>query len=406
MSDPFFEVIHDGEWNACIGVQGSETNYVEGYLQAARILSDTLIEKELMGSRDTLVMPILYNVRHGLELALKYAVDRLSGIGLIPVREGTADHHILSYWRHLNDADVPDRQFRELLASIEPFVRSLSRVDADGQELRYFTRQDGMRSLEDLAVVNLPHVRDSVEHLAGLLVDLQERVAILRDEHGTRTRTTRCSRTDLLEITDMIGPHPNWSEDSFLDRKAAVMERFGLTRKAFSNAIDAIRASRPLAARVGLETKLVHLRDEQAVELARDWLAVFPPPPHDFVPRVINPAKLDPRKIDAYMVKVRELVTKTERGMSLEEFADVQTMFYIGRDRVHGEYYEAALGETIEQLRLQPRSRRIRDIVSKTNMLDGLIDGLRQVGRPSLADRLEVMREAARPVSGDGARSP
>ncbi len=64
--DPFFALIHDGQWNACVGVQGSEINYVDGYLEAARILAETVINRDLMGSRDTLAMPILYNARHGL----------------------------------------------------------------------------------------------------------------------------------------------------------------------------------------------------------------------------------------------------------------------------------------------------------------------------------------------------
>ena len=63
--DPFFETVNDGEWNACIGKQGDEINYVEGYMEAAQLLADTLIAKKLYGSRDTLAMPILYNARHG-----------------------------------------------------------------------------------------------------------------------------------------------------------------------------------------------------------------------------------------------------------------------------------------------------------------------------------------------------
>ena len=31
VTDPFFEVLNDGDWNACIGKQGDEINYVEGY---------------------------------------------------------------------------------------------------------------------------------------------------------------------------------------------------------------------------------------------------------------------------------------------------------------------------------------------------------------------------------------
>lgn len=28
--DPFFESIHDSQWNACVGVQGNEQNYIDG----------------------------------------------------------------------------------------------------------------------------------------------------------------------------------------------------------------------------------------------------------------------------------------------------------------------------------------------------------------------------------------
>jgi len=63
MIDPFFETIEDGEWNACVGVQGTAFAYVDGYLEAARILAATVIDDGLMGSRDSLIMPILYNAR-------------------------------------------------------------------------------------------------------------------------------------------------------------------------------------------------------------------------------------------------------------------------------------------------------------------------------------------------------
>jgi hypothetical protein len=75
--DPFFSLSNDSEWNALIGQQGDEQNYADGCIQAAIELAGAVIEKRLYGERDTLVMPILYNARHGLELSLKFAIDRL-----------------------------------------------------------------------------------------------------------------------------------------------------------------------------------------------------------------------------------------------------------------------------------------------------------------------------------------
>ena len=401
MIDPFFEQILDGEWNACIGVQGSETNYVDGYLEAARILADTVIEKELVGSLDTLAMPILYNARHGLELALKYVFDRLVSIAAVPVRDGAADHDILSYWGHLDAANVADRRIRHLVAEIEPYVRSLARVDAQGQELRYFKRQDGARSLNDLAVVNIPHIRANLERLAALLGDMTHRADALCDEHATGTRTTRCSRADLVQIADIVGDHSTWSDDSFLDRKHDVMERFGLTNKAFSNAVDKICATRPLAARVEIETALLHLQDEHAIQLARDWLKVFPHRADDVAPRMVDAATLGFDEIQPYLNAVRVLVETTERNLSLEEFADVETIFQIGRNYEPGESYEDSLEETIREHGRKARSQVIRHIVSKKNLLDALITGLAKVGRPSLSRRLADVRDEARGCSGD-----
>ena len=400
MPDPFFETIYDGQWNACVGVQGSEINYVDGYLEAASLLADTLIEQELMGSRDTLAMPILYNARHGLELALKYAASQLARLGLAPRRQGTADHHIFSYWRSLEDANIADEGTRAAIAALEPYVRSLARIDDDGQELRFHETINGKRSLDGIAVVNLPHIRASIATMAEIISALTHRISILQEEQHTGTHTTRCSRSDLTEIVRVLGPHRSWRDLSFDARRGEAMDRFGLSKKGLSNAIDVIRGSRDLAGRLGIETPLAHTRDEQLLSLAERWLAVYPPPALDFEPTVIYAADTGLENIERYHRDVQALVAAAEGAFSLEEFADVETTFYIGRNRQFGEDYARDLERTIAEHRLEPRrATKLRHVLSKLNFLEGLADGLERVGRPSLATRLRDMRDAARPPS-------
>jgi len=82
-SDPFFSLPNNSStWNACIGPQGEEMNYIEGYIEAALLLCETLIENWLLMQRDTLAMPILYNGRHAIELILKYTAKNLSRLKL------------------------------------------------------------------------------------------------------------------------------------------------------------------------------------------------------------------------------------------------------------------------------------------------------------------------------------
>ncbi len=162
--DPFFEKIHGGEWNAFVGIQGDAENYVDGYIEAALELAAAVLDKRLYGSRDTLVMPILYNCRHGLELSLKYAIDRLHKTGMLTTGH-PANHDIESHWQHLQAGAVGsvnalgDSTLRRLVAELEPYVKSLAAIDDDGQELRYAKNRNGQASLSDKAIVNLCHIR-------------------------------------------------------------------------------------------------------------------------------------------------------------------------------------------------------------------------------------------------------
>jgi hypothetical protein len=75
--DPFFKLPDDSDWNACIGIQGTEENYLDGYIEAAMELVSAVIEKKMFEKRDTVVLPILYNARHAVELLLKFTIDRI-----------------------------------------------------------------------------------------------------------------------------------------------------------------------------------------------------------------------------------------------------------------------------------------------------------------------------------------
>ena len=76
--DPFFEPLRDCTWNACIGRQGDEENYVDGYIQASLLLTETILNNEIYGFRDTLILPIMFNARHAIELVLKYVTKELA----------------------------------------------------------------------------------------------------------------------------------------------------------------------------------------------------------------------------------------------------------------------------------------------------------------------------------------
>ncbi|MBO6552191.1 MAG: hypothetical protein JJ926_06080 [Roseitalea sp.] len=73
--DPFFSLPPNSEWNALIGEQGERVFYAEGYIEAALELATLIVKGKKYAQRDTLVMPILYNARHSIELHLKLFID-------------------------------------------------------------------------------------------------------------------------------------------------------------------------------------------------------------------------------------------------------------------------------------------------------------------------------------------
>lgn len=391
-ADPFFETIHDSQWNACVGIQGNEQNYVDGYIEAAIELVSAVLDKGLVASRDTLAMPILYNGRHALELSLKFAINRLHKMGAITATH-VPDHDILSHWKHLRDAGVGDVALRDLIADLEPYVVSLSKIDDDGQELRYPTNRDGKKSLDRLAVVNLPHIRKSLEALSGILTRMKYRVLDLAGERGTGSHTKGCSRQDLQAIAAMLGEYSTWNEASFDDRRIAVREKFGLGSNKLSDAIKQIQGSRPLATLIGVETPLSYLTDDKAMFALEQWAEANPvrvEDPNDLGTDYFN---RDWDKVNEHRRVMKAFIDTIADNLSDEEISDIEVLFYIGRGGEFGEHYDAMLAETLAEHKLAAsRWPGIYHIMSKSNLLECVIVGARAVGRPSLAVKLRSIR--------------
>lgn len=210
-SDPFFSLTSDSDWRACIGRQGDEEDYVEGYMQAALELASAVIDKQQYAKRDTLAMPILYNARHAVELTLKFTTKRLHAAGVISALPPRRSHDIMVQWTLLHEANLGDSEIRNLVAQLNPFVHSLHRVDADGQQLRYSETRDGRQSLFTESICDLEVIRASLEDLNRLLSSLMRRALSFIEERGTGTFTGVCSRKDLFQIAQMLPARDRWS---------------------------------------------------------------------------------------------------------------------------------------------------------------------------------------------------
>lgn len=396
--DPFFHLDGNTEWNAYVGRQSDEELYVDGFMDAAMELASAVIDRRLLGKRDTLVMPILFNVRHAVELSLKHALAVLHRCRILPTAPAR-NHDIAAHWRRLSDLDVPDEWLRIVIAGLEPYVLSLAAIDDDGQSLRYPERRDGQQSLADRSLANIGVIRDTLTKLQPLLKDLKFRTLDFEVERNNGVFTPRLSRHDLFQITKRLPQRQDWGGPEFTAAKAAIMEHYRLSNRQFSEGLKAIKRHRQMGPALGLEFTLGYLTDAHALEIVSAWLEVNPP-------QLPQPARLIMAgSITLAMVledneQERALVQRAIKTMSIDELADLKTIYNFGRGPGRFvEVYEDELEATRRQWALDDKLvEHVHYPLSKSNFAHALIEGVKQLGHPHLAGQLEALRAAALPM--------
>lgn len=392
-NDPFFKRIFDGQWNACIGRQGHEENYIDGYIEAAIELADAIFEKQLVGKRDTLVLPILYNARHAIELALKFATEHLIKASLIKDDGRKLSHNIKAYWDHLHNSAIGDEKLSQTIAALKPYIDSLSQIDSDGQELRYHRNRDDDPSLADHAVANLRLIRASLRELEKLISTLKYRTVDFIDERAGGSYTNRCSRTDLLAIARILPRRDFWNTDVFDQQKAVVKERYGLSNKQFSIALDRIQENREMRSALGMASDLLHLTDDDIISVVEQWRRLHPVREQDEDDLGLD--YFDTRRFEAMKEKAavrQEVVTAIEARLSNEALAELEAMFYLERDRIFAEYHESMIARVLrEHAATNDTKAEIMHLMEKTNFLQCVGGAAARLGRLSLAERLKAM---------------
>ncbi|MBP2444979.1 DUF3775 domain-containing protein [Rhizobium leguminosarum] len=386
--DPFFKFIPDGEWNACIGRQGEEENYIDGYIEASIELVEAIFEKQLLGQRDTLILPILYNARHGIELALKYSAFRMETAGCIPKGILRRNHDISAYWKTLNDAEIGDEKLNSLLKALQPFVESLARIDSDGQELRYHENRENGASLQDYSVANLRLIRKSLQSLREIVRRLTYRVVDYVSELGTGTNTDRCSRTDLLAIAKLLPDREKWGSQEFSDAREHIKNRFNLSNRAFTRCLELIQKNREMRAVIGLETGLMFLTDETIISVAMEWRKVHPRTTATSQ-SLGTSFRFDVREMLTDRTDHREMLDRLIGRLSQDEIAEIRALFYLGRDPYFTEFYEDAVRDCRKQPELASNpGGYLSRILNKTNLLTCLQRSTQRLGRLALSTKL------------------
>lgn len=387
-NDPFFALTEErSEWNACIGKQAHPESYIDGYMDAALELVNAVIEKRQFLKRDTLAMPILYNARHALELSLKHMYDAFLEEKIVTTPLGI-NHDIRAYWTLLASAKLGDTELTQHVKNLETYVISLSNIDDDGQELRYATTRDGKKSLKDKALCNLVVIRESLLKLQNIISDSKYRLEAFIDERRTKTYTNDLSRKDIETISRMLPPFDRWRENIFKKAKREIKETYGIGSNKFSDAVDLIKNHRTMASCLGKEFNLAHLTAEKLRSVVQEWKVLHVRNDLDVVGSDLVNTDFD--AFVGHIKKYEEARKNILRLLSEDEIADLETVFYLGRSALFCEFYEEELARVKRKHKTDRNlAEAVRHLLEKRNFLEEIVQGLRILGNPTLAESLE-----------------
>src|SRR5208282_1269809 len=249
-------------------------------------------------------------------------------------RPGRPDHGIQSYLDLLEQADLGDEALRQHIRALKPFVTSLSRIDEDGQELRYHTNRDDDQSLSDYSLANLEVIRDSLGDLSKVISAWKYRTIEFIEDRATNACTEKLSRRDLITIAKILPALARWKGPLFEEKKQQVQTRFNLSSREFCKAIDVIKNNREMKAIVGGETSLLYLPDHLVVWVVEQWRKLHPP--RTGSDPGITVVTLDKRAAEAmkdHYCKRSEVVLALQVRLSDQQLAELEVIDSLGRNR-------------------------------------------------------------------------
>jgi hypothetical protein len=386
-----FESANGSTFNACIGTNSLHDiqTYAEGYLQASQKLLEAMFEHQLYYERDTLVHPILYSARHGIELSIKHVLSRLGECDVKTDEKKLLGHSLRELWVIFEETLAFDRRFYSLLGEVKNIVIQLDSADPDAQDFRYPKNSQGEKTLEGKVIVDLVTTKKVVEFLQEKILELFRLTETILEERLLSAFTPELNREELKELSIDLPVRENWSNSAeFKDIKKKWMDKLGLSNKAFSRAISFIEKHREFSANIGLEIPLQALTTDvvrkvvleayevQKVRRERRCLGL-----HERM-QLDNPVSL--------------VFSKLKDALSKEVIADINSLFYLSRDRYFSEKYEMTYLSHLKEFEGLTGSRLIGEknqsfnhVFSKTNFLDEFLGGLRLVGQITLVDELD-----------------
>lgn len=408
MSTPTFlynDTFKDGveyHFNACVGKNGLQDmeTYAEGYLRAADLLLNSVIEKELTGQIDFLVFPIVFCARHCIELFLKDSILKLNQIRPYKpeeIRRLSGTHDIGNIWVNFKErAHFSDRRYEGIVTDLEKYILDFAGMDPTAQTFRYPDDNYKAPHLQKTPLINLILFKERFAALSVLLRNLTGLNGLLIQEYRVNTYTNKLSRNEIREISLSVGLHKDWSAgDGIKTAKTSICSKYGLSSTDFGKAINIIKNHYEFSQNIGIEKPLISVKLHELEIYLAQWRPIYK---H----RTASEDGMD--YFDGAGMQFEEIKERNRQKLaslhvivekiSLESLADIHAIYELGKLCIYCEDYSTQypihLSEMTKSKSTDQRfNMHILHTFGKTNLEHCIRTGLQMLGQKSLLRLLD-----------------
>ena len=404
-NNTFKGIHHLSHLNACVGNNGQPDlpEYAGGFMDAALRLGELVIEKDIENSIDEFIYPIAFNIRHSVEMWLKYFLKQLTSIRsdklLKPPQNGetekaitdddmTRTHNINIFWDWFKfNSQKRDLRLIELNQRMDEYITDIGEIDPTGQTFRYPYNTESQKHLVKTPVINLVNLTKRIMELKELIKELKYLLLELIDEYDTGTYTKNLSRAQLAYISRKIPPKAEWSLPVFEEIKEKLKAEFNIGSKEYSEALNIIQKHREFSENIGLLVALKSATKDDIKAFLDTWL-VF----HSEEERNMN--AFDAAMDSGLRQKKYQALENAISAIQLNSQADIGAIFYLARNPKYSETYEQLFDRECEDVTYSQRDKDsalqyLSHFLSKVNFVENMVVSLRLLGQSQLLCELK-----------------
>lgn len=386
-------------WNACVGNNGNPSyrDYAEGFARAAVILiNDAIVTRDV----DQQIYPICFNMRHAVELSLKYQILMLESIraeSSIGQFDLAGSHDIGNIWEYCKkSAELKDKRFGNLFNDLDGYIKDIAEIDPTGQTFRYPLNKESIKHLVDVSVINIVRLKRKFEHLIEKLDELYNLTNFLIEEYAQDTYTKSLSRKDIEEISNALPKINLWSCESFNTIRDDIKSKYNIGSKELSYCLNVIKSHREFSKPLGIKISLKSCTEEHFIRLFEVMLLIHPLESFNkksegvlfddvLIQRVIS-------TWDEDQENQRKLFLMLHDEFERSTLIDVLSLYDFGCDLGYSERYDYHYSDNVKSFSNITKAllyEEIAEFISKAGVYKQILKALIFLNQYELVDRLD-----------------